>query len=161
MCVATGRRAPPTRVLIWLSLTISTAFSSRWTPSIEFRDLVINSTKRPRVTGRRWSATSSISASTATTCLKSAIGAGPRESDASAGQRMTDAEPELNVLALNSGSSSLKFGLYRVGSARIEMLLSGEAESIGDEGGKFHAEDAGENLLFSETGSIPSHREEF
>ena len=45
-----------------------------------------------------------------------------------AGIRMTDAEPELNVLALNSGSSSLKFGLYRVGASRIEMLLSGEAE---------------------------------
>ena len=72
---------------------------------------------------------------------------------------MTDAEPELNVLALNSGSSSLKFGLYRVGSARIDRLASGEAESIGKEGGKFHAEDAGGNVLFSETGSIPSQRE--
>src|ERR1700689_4986731 len=72
---------------------------------------------------------------------------------------MTDAEPELNVLALNSGSSSLKFGLYRVGSAGIDRLVSGEAESIGNEGGKFHAEDAGGNVLFSETGSIPSQRE--
>ena len=72
---------------------------------------------------------------------------------------MTDAEPELNVLALNSGSSSLKFGLYRVGSARIDRLVSGEAELIGKEGGKFHAEDAGGNVLFSETGSIPSQRE--
>ena len=35
--------------------------------------------KRPRATGRPWSATSSISASTATTCLKSATGAGTRE----------------------------------------------------------------------------------
>ena len=35
-----------------------------------------------------------------------------------------------NVLALNSGSSSLKFGLYRVGASRTDMLLSGEAESI-------------------------------
>ena len=55
---------------------------------------------------------------------------------------MTDAEPQLNVLALNSGSSSLKFGLYRVGPSRIERLLSGEAESIGDKSGKFHAEDS-------------------
>jgi acetate kinase len=45
---------------------------------------------------------------------------------------MTDAEPQLNVLALNSGSSSLKFGLYWVGSSRIETPLSGEAESSGD-----------------------------
>lgn len=38
------------------------------------------------------------------------------------------------VLALNSGSSSLKFGLYRVGSSGVEDLLSGkiEATSIGD-----------------------------
>jgi acetate kinase len=43
---------------------------------------------------------------------------------------MTDTEPALTVLALNSGSSSLKFGLYRAGSSRAEMLLSGEAESI-------------------------------
>ena len=49
---------------------------------------------------------------------------------------MTNAEPQLNILALNSGSSSLKFGLYRVGSSRIEMLLSGEAESIGGKSGK-------------------------
>jgi acetate kinase len=72
---------------------------------------------------------------------------------------MTDAEPELNVLALNSGSSSLKFGLYRVGSARIDRLVSGEAESIGNEGGKFHAEDAGGNVLLSETGSITGPQE--
>jgi acetate kinase len=49
---------------------------------------------------------------------------------------MTDTEPQLNVLALNSGSSSLKFGLYCAESSRIEMLLSGEAESIGDKTGK-------------------------
>jgi len=72
---------------------------------------------------------------------------------------MVDPESPLHVLALNSGSSSLKFGLYCAGSSRIEILLSGEAESIGDEGGKFHVEDAGGNLLFSETGSIPSQRE--
>jgi acetate kinase len=34
------------------------------------------------------------------------------------------------ILALNSGSSSLKFGLYRVGSSNAEMLMSGEAEAI-------------------------------
>jgi acetate kinase len=72
---------------------------------------------------------------------------------------MTDAEPPLNVLALNSGSSSLKFGLYSVGSSWIERLLSGEAEAIGDQSGKCHAEDARGKVLFSETGSIPSQRE--
>jgi acetate kinase len=72
---------------------------------------------------------------------------------------MTDAEPELTILALNSGSSSLKFGLYRVGSAPIEVLLSGEAESIGDREGKFIAQDSRNKVLLSETMSIPSQRE--
>jgi acetate kinase len=72
---------------------------------------------------------------------------------------MTDAESPLNVLALNSGSSSLKFGLYGVGSSRIERLLSGEAEAIGDQSGKFHAEDARGNALLCETESIPNQRE--
>ena len=72
---------------------------------------------------------------------------------------MTDAESPLNVLALNSGSSSLKFGLYSVGSSRIERLLSGEAEAIGDQSGRCHAEDACGNVLLCEKGSIPSGRE--
>ena len=72
---------------------------------------------------------------------------------------MTGAEPGLNVLALNSGSSSLKFGLYLVRSSRTEMLISGEAQSIGDEKGKFYARDSRDNALLSETVSIPSQRE--
>jgi acetate kinase len=73
--------------------------------------------------------------------------------------RVTVAEPQLNVLALNSGSSSLKFGLYRVGASRIERMVSGEAESIGDKSGKCHAEDSRGNVLLSETGPIPGQRE--
>jgi acetate kinase len=72
---------------------------------------------------------------------------------------MIHAESQLNVLALNSGSSSLKFGLYGVGPSRIERLLSGEAESIGDKSGKFHARDSHGNALLSETESIQSRRE--
>jgi acetate kinase len=72
---------------------------------------------------------------------------------------MTEARPDLNVLALNSGSSSLKFGLHRVGSSRTQMLLSGEAEAIGEENSKFHAEDAHEDALHCETVPIPSQRE--
>ncbi len=72
---------------------------------------------------------------------------------------MTDAEPALPILALNSGSSSLKFGLYRVGSARTEILLSGEAESIGDEEGKFVARDSRNKVLLSEAASVPGQRE--
>ena len=72
---------------------------------------------------------------------------------------MTDAEPGSNILTLNSGSSSLKFGLHRVGSSRTEVLLSGEAESIGDEKGKLYAQDSRKNALLSETVSIPDQRE--
>src|SRR5258708_36096020 len=39
------------------------------------------------------------------------------------------------------------FRSYRVGSAQTEMLLSGEAESIGDVKGKFHARDSRDNAL--------------
>jgi acetate kinase len=38
----------------------------------------------------------------------------------------------IDVLALNSGSSSLKFGLYRVGPSRTEMLLS-DTVSVSDQ----------------------------
>lgn len=46
------------------------------------------------------------------------------------------------VLSLNSGSSSLKFGVYRVTSTQIERLLSGEAETLGAGKSGFHAMDA-------------------
>lgn len=72
---------------------------------------------------------------------------------------MTDAEPGSNILTLNSGSSSLKFGLYRVGTSRIEILLSGEAELTGDGKAKFYAQDSRANTLFSETISTSSQRE--
>jgi acetate kinase len=45
------------------------------------------------------------------------------------------------ILVLNSGSSSLKFGLYYVGPSKIQMMVSGEAEAIGGPDAKFHAAD--------------------
>ena len=72
---------------------------------------------------------------------------------------MSDAAPQVCVLALNSGSSSLKFGLYRVGSRRIDVLLSGEAGSIGDPIGQFEARDAGGETVIAEAASFPSQRE--
>lgn len=71
----------------------------------------------------------------------------------------TDDTLVLNVLALNSGSSSLKFGLYRAGSSRAERLLSGVAESIGDAKGRFSARDAQGETFLSETVSFTSQRE--
>ena len=49
----------------------------------------------------------------ATTCRRSAIGAGTCEFDPSSRCEMTEAGLALPILALNSGSSSLKFGLWR------------------------------------------------
>ena len=42
---------------------------------------------------------------------------------------MKDTDPGLHVLALNSGSSSLKYGLFRVEATGIDTLLSGEVET--------------------------------
>ena len=49
---------------------------------------------------------------------------------------------ETTVLSLNSGSSSLKFGVYRVTSTQTQRLLSGEAETLGAGQSGFHATDA-------------------
>lgn len=67
-------------------------------------------------------------------------------------------EAALNVLALNSGSSSLKFALYRAAESEAEMLLSGEIETIGATEGKFHAHDAEGKSLLSERGAVPDQR---
>lgn len=47
----------------------------------------------------------------------------------------------MHLLALNCGSSSLKFGLYRMDSADLRCLLSGEAEGLGGAGASFRAAD--------------------
>ena len=58
----------------------------------------------------------------------------------SVGRAVTETRPDAIVLTLNSGSSSLKFGLYRVSSAATDMLLAGEAGSIGDKDSQFHTQ---------------------
>jgi len=72
---------------------------------------------------------------------------------------VTDAQSELIVLALNSGSSSLKFGLYRVSASRTEVLLSGVAESIGEASSKLHIRNSQGSTLADGTASIPSQRD--
>jgi len=42
------------------------------------------------------------------------------------------------ILVLNSGSSSLKFGIYYRGAGDEEALLTGSAEGIGHSNGKLH-----------------------
>jgi acetate kinase len=71
---------------------------------------------------------------------------------------MTRSAETRTILALNSGSSSLKFGLYRVGPSRAEALVSGEAEAIGEAKAKFLAIDAkGDSLL---SGAAPIANQE-
>ncbi len=65
----------------------------------------------------------------------------------------------MHVLALNSGSSSLKFGLYRVGAADIGTLLSGEAQSIGDKAGTLSVRDSRTGVARSEAATLLSQRE--
>jgi acetate kinase len=72
---------------------------------------------------------------------------------------MAKTEPSSTILALNSGSSSLKFGLYGVGRSATEMLLSGEAEAIGGKDGSFHVQDSNGNSVLSEAASLPNARE--
>jgi acetate kinase len=60
----------------------------------------------------------------------------------------------LHVLALNSGSSSLKFALYRVGPALTDLLISGEIGAIGSESASFEVADASTETLHSQTAAI-------
>jgi acetate kinase len=75
------------------------------------------------------------------------------------GEIVSNTQSESLALALNSGSSSLKFGLYRVNSSRTETLLSGVAESIGEASGKFHVEDSRGSSLAYDIASIPSQQD--
>jgi acetate kinase len=75
------------------------------------------------------------------------------------GAAVTNTQSEFTTLALNSGSSSLKFGLYRVSASRTETLLSGVAESIGGATGKFYVRDSQGSTLTHDTASIPSQQD--
>jgi acetate kinase len=72
---------------------------------------------------------------------------------------MTTIRSNSAVLALNSGSSSLKFGLYHVISHTPKVVLSGEAEAIGDHSGRFWANDADGNSLVSESANFQTQRD--
>jgi acetate kinase len=54
---------------------------------------------------------------------------------------MANAYQAHTVLAINAGSSSLKFGLYAVGAGQAEILVSGEADAIGAASGTLSVED--------------------
>jgi acetate kinase len=60
---------------------------------------------------------------------------------------MTETRDKTVILTLNSGSSSLKFGLYRADNSLTETLLTGEADSIGEDAGQLRARDTRGNAL--------------
>ena len=62
----------------------------------------------------------------------------------------------LPILALNAGSSSLKFGLYLVGMHTSRMVVSGAAETALEGHVDFVANDAEGKRLVAETGSLSS-----
>ncbi len=66
-------------------------------------------------------------------------------------------EYQTRILTINSGSSSIKFSLYRMGGSE-ELILSGEIEGIGFPGGSFHARDADRKALMEEHLDLPDHR---
>src|ERR1700730_9669960 len=100
-----------------------------------------------------------MSSSMATTCRRSVTGVGARNRHVAAGDVVMPVRPESDILALNCGSSSLKFGVYRVGASRTEMLLTGEAESIGDQAATFHARDCRNAALPSDATPIANQQD--
>ncbi|MEI9930115.1 MAG: acetate/propionate family kinase [Rhizomicrobium sp.] len=88
----------------------------------------------------------------ATTCRRSATGGGRSSA-------MAMPRGETIILTLNSGSSSLKFGLYRAEASQTERLLTGEADSIGEEAGQFYARDAHGDALAVGMTSIRDQRD--
>jgi acetate kinase len=64
--------------------------------------------------------------------------------------------PSLNILTVNSGSSSLKLALYRMGAAEV-LELSGRIERIGLRGSRFRIEDASGAPLVEDSLDLPDH----
>jgi len=60
------------------------------------------------------------------------------------------------VLALNSGSSSLKFGIYYRGALDEEPLLTGSAEGIGHSNGRLHIRSSDGKTLILREGILES-----
>ena len=60
------------------------------------------------------------------------------------------------ILVLNSGSSSLKFGIYRRSEKDEEPLLTGSADGIGRGNGTFHIRSSDGNLLVQRESTLES-----
>ncbi len=63
------------------------------------------------------------------------------------------------VLVLNSGSSSLKFAVFRTGEQDMELVLSGTAERIGRQDGSLHIRSADGKQLVKRESTLESQPE--
>ena len=64
--------------------------------------------------------------------------------------------PDPLILVLNGGSSSLKFGLYAERGGNEQAVLQGQADGIGQRGGKIELKDSSGSTLRSEDASFGS-----
>jgi acetate kinase len=62
----------------------------------------------------------------------------------------------LHVLVFNSGSSSLKFGLYEVQGGRAPCLMGGEARQIGEGRSLFRTVDVSGRVICRDTAPLPT-----
>ena len=69
--------------------------------------------------------------------------------------------PETIILALNSGSSSLKFGLFTAQHDEVSPLCSGAAEGIGSNQGRFWIRSAKGEVLKDEPHAFAEQQEAF
>jgi acetate kinase len=63
-----------------------------------------------------------------------------------------------HILALNSGSSSLKFALYEFSGARERLLVRGEVEEIGGQSGRFWLRAADGSSIVDQIRPTPDHQ---
>src|SRR5260370_29924037 len=60
------------------------------------------------------------------------------------------------VLVLNSGSSSIKFGIYETADGQRTMLFEGAVDGIGTDLGKFWMKDGAGKKLVDKTPALPT-----
>src|SRR5581483_5937772 len=105
--------------------------------------------------------TGSTSLRTVMICLRSATGSGPiyKECDVRNEERKKNcvAAP-LVILCVNSGSSSLKFALYRLSDEEEALLVAGAVERIGLSNGRLWARDASKSVLTEADSDFPDHQ---
>jgi acetate kinase len=65
------------------------------------------------------------------------------------------------VLVLNSGSSSIKFGIYETAGGQRTKLFEGAVDGIGTDLGKFWIKDSSDKKLVDQTPALPSKAEAF